>query len=123
MKKLIVFIFLSFLMMSCSELINKPKNLLPKDKITELVVEFALNEQVNNFIPGTDMENATRLVLKKNKIKAQDFNDSYKYYAATGDLEKILNDAQEIILEKDPKAKKFIEKNLQNDQNNTPTVK
>lgn len=123
MKKLIVFIFLSFLMMSCSELINKPKNLLPKDKVTELVVEFALNEQVNNFIPGTDMENATRLVLKKNKIKAQDFNDSYKYYAATGDLEKILNDAQEIILEKDPKTKKFIEKNLQNDQNNTPTVK
>lgn len=123
MKKLVVFIFLSFLMMSCSELINKPKNLLPKEKVTELVVEFALNEQINNFIPGTNMESATRLVLKKNKIKAQDFNESYKYYAATGDLEKILNDAQEIILEKDPKAKKFIEKNLQNDQNNTPTVK
>lgn len=123
MKKLFVFVFLSFLMMSCSELIYKPNNLIAKDKMSALVAEFAMNEQINNFIPGNNMEDATRLVLQKNKIKAKDFNDSYKYYTATGDLEKILNDAQEIILDQDPAAKKFIEKNLENDKKNTPTEK
>lgn len=123
LKKLLPFIFLSFLMMNCSELINKPKNLIAKDKMSMLVAEFALNDQINNFIPGTDLETATRTVLKNNNIKAKDFNESYKFYAATGDLDKILSDAQEIILDKDPAAKKFIEKNLQNDLNNLPTVK
>lgn len=107
--------------MSCSELIHQPKNLIAKDKMSEMVAEFALNEQINNFIPGTNMEDATRAVLQKNNIKPKDFSESYKYYTATGDLEKILNNAQEIILNKDPAAKKFIEQNLLNDQKNIPT--
>lgn len=121
MKNLIALVFLCFI--SCSQLIDEPKNLIAKDKMSELVAEFAMNDQLNNFIPGTDMENATRFVLKKNNIKAKDFNESYKYYTATRDLEKILNDAQEIILNKDPKAREYIEKNLRTNGNNQPIVR
>ena len=110
-------------MTSCSGLIDPPKNLIAKDEMAVLVAEFAINEQLSNTIPGTNIENATRVVLKQKKIKAKDFSESYKYYTATGDLEKILNDAQEIILNKDPAAKKYIEKNLQTLENIPPTEK
>ncbi|MGZ5262155.1 MAG: DUF4296 domain-containing protein [Kaistella sp.] len=116
MKRLWLFFF-SFLMMSCSELIDPPKNLIAKDEMSEIIAEFALNDQFNNFLPQSDLENATRLVLKRKKIKAQDFTESYKYYIATGELEKILNDAQKIILAKDPAAKDYIDKKLKENQN------
>ena len=110
-------IFFSFLMMSCSELINPPKNLIPKDEMSEIIAEFAINDQFNNFLPQSDLENATRYVLKRKKRKAKDFTDSYKYYTATGDLEAILNDAQQIILAKDPAAKDYIDKKIKENQN------
>ncbi|MGZ5192903.1 MAG: DUF4296 domain-containing protein [Kaistella sp.] len=116
MKRLWLFFF-SFLMMSCSELIDPPKNLIAKDEMSEIIAEFALNDQFNNFLPQSDLENATRLVLKRKKIKAQDFTESYKYYIATGELEEILNDAQKIILAKDPAAKDYIDKKLKENQN------
>ena len=115
MKKLILLIF-AFLV-SCSQLIDEPKNLISKDKMSELVAEFALNDQINTYIPGTDVENATRVALIKKKIAVTDFTESYKYYIASGDLEEILNDAQKIIIAKDPAAKDYIEKNLKENQN------
>ena len=116
MRNWMLMIF-SFLIMSCSQLIDEPKNLIPKDKMSEIIAEFAMNEQIGNINPQTDMENATRFTLKKYKIKGIDFSESYKYYTATGDLEKILNNAQEIILEKDPAAKMYIEKKLKETKN------
>ncbi|MBP7973574.1 MAG: DUF4296 domain-containing protein, partial [Kaistella sp.] len=83
----------------------------------EIIAEFALNDQFNSFLPQSDLENATRFVLKNKKIKATDFTESYKYYIASGDLEQILNDAQKIIIAKDPAAKDYIEKNLKENQN------
>lgn len=108
--KIIRLIVLSFLIASCSELIDRPKNLLSKDQMSELIVEFAEADQLNNYISGTNMDNATRFILKKNKIKAADFTESYKYYMASGELDKILSNAQEIILDKDPKSAEFIQK-------------
>lgn len=116
MRNWMLMIF-SFLIMSCSQLIDEPKNLIPKDKMSEIIAEFAMNEQIGNISPQTDMENATRFTLKKYKIKGNDFSESYKYYTATGDLEKILNNAQEIILEKDPAARMYIEKKLKETKN------
>ena len=100
------------LIISCSELIDPPKNLIEKDKMSQIIAEFALNDQINTYIPGTNIEDATRLALKQKNIKSADFLESYKYYTATGDLETILNNAQEIILQKDPAAKVYIEKKL-----------
>ena len=115
--KSLFFIFFSFLMMSCTKLIDPPKNLIPKDDMSEIIAEFALNDQFNSFLPQSDLENATRFVLKNKKVKASDFTESYKYYIASGDLEEILNDAQKIIIAKDPAAKDYIDKNLKENQN------
>ncbi|UOE41339.1 DUF4296 domain-containing protein [Chryseobacterium suipulveris] len=111
MRKLALILF-SLLMVSCSQLIDEPKNLVPKNTMSELIAEFAMNDQVTTVISTANIEDATRITLKQKNIKATDFVESYKYYLATGDLEKILNNAQEIVLEKDPAAKKYIEKKL-----------
>ncbi len=116
MRKLIYFILL-ILTVSCSELINRPKNLLPENKMSEIIAEFAVNDQLNTYLPATNMESATRFVLKKHKTNATAFNESYKYYLATGDLEEILVKAQEVIMERDPKAEDYINKKLQQNQN------
>lgn len=111
------FIIFTFLLASCSELIDPPKNLIEKDKMSEIIAEFAINDQMSNFFPQTNIENLTRFTLKQKNITATDFVESYKFYTATGDMEKILNNAQEIVLEKDPAAKDYIEKKLKDNKN------
>ena len=63
MKHFFLILF-SILVMSCSQLIDPPKNLIPKDEMSEIIAEFAVNDQFNNFLPQSDLENATRFVLK-----------------------------------------------------------
>lgn len=121
MKKYLLIIF--SLLISCTELIDQPKYLIPKDKMSELIADFAMNDQLNTYVPGTNIENATRVVLKQKNIKPNDFIESYKFYTAAGDLEKILDNAQEIILNKDPASRVYIEKKLKETKNIPSIVK
>ena len=113
----IAFLLFSLLMMACSELINEPKNLVPKDKMAEVLAEFAMNEQLNLVVENINLDNATRYTLQQNKIKGNDFVESYKFYTASGDIEKIIENAQEIVLTKDPASKIYIEKKLKENKN------
>lgn len=102
--------FLVFLLLvSCSEYVDKPKNLLDKSKMSEIMADLAINDQISTTYQGKNIESGTRYILKNHKVKADDFVESYKYYIATGKMDKIVDDAQEILLEKDPKAKDFVE--------------
>lgn len=116
MRKLAIILF-SFLMIACTELINKPKNLIPKDTMSEVLADFAMNEQLTMIDQSLNLDNATRYTLQQKKIKGNDFVESYKYYTASGEIEQILNDAQEIIMNKDPAAKIYIEKKLKDNKN------
>lgn len=116
MRKIAIVLF-SFLMMACTELINKPKNLIPKDTMSEVLADFAMNEQLTMIDQSLNLDNATRYTLQQKKIKGNDFVESYKYYTASGEIEQILNDAQEIIINKDPAAKIYIEKKLKDNKN------
>ncbi|WP_312820215.1 DUF4296 domain-containing protein [Kaistella carnis] len=122
MKRLILFLF-SLFMLSCSELIDPPKNLVPKDTMAELLAEFALNEQLGMVVSNVNLDNATRFALQQKKVKGNDFVESYKYYTATGDIEKIMTQAQKIILNKDPAAKEYIEKKIKENKNVPPFVR
>jgi hypothetical protein len=116
MRKLILIIF-SLLLFSCSELIDEPRNLVAKDKMSQVIADFALNEQLGAVVPNINLDNATRYTLKKYQIKGDDFSKSYTYYIATGEMEKILIDAQEIIINIDPAAKLYIEKRIKENKN------
>lgn len=105
LSALFIFLFL----VSCSEYVDRPKNLLDKSTMSEIMADLAINDQVTNTFQGKNLESGTRYILKNHNVKADDFVESYKYYVATGKMNKIVDNAQEILLEKDPKAKDFVE--------------
>lgn len=113
LSTLFIFLFL----ISCSEYVDKPKNLLDKNTMSEIMADLAINDQVTNTFQGKNLESGTRFILKTHNVKADDFVESYKYYVATGKMNKIVDNAQVILLEKDPKAKGFVEKKSKPDTN------
>lgn len=111
MKRLALILFFSTV--ACSSPIDEPANLIPKDKMAELIAEFALNEQMGAINPNGNMETNTIYILKQYGVTGKQFSDSYKFYLASpSKLDDIYDDAQDIIKEKDPEAEKFIEKKL-----------
>ena len=109
MRKAALIIF-SFLMMACSELIDKPKNLISKDTMADVLAEFAMNEQMTLVVENINLDNATRYTLQQKKINGNDFVESYKYYTASGEIKEIIDRAQDLVINQDPKAKIYIEK-------------
>lgn len=110
MKK-IIFLFTLLFIFSCSEIVDKPKNLLSKDEMSEVIADFAIYDQAYTVNPTSNLEITSRYVLNKHKITAKDYRDSYKYYISRpNQLDKILKNAKEIILDKDPKLEGYIEK-------------
>lgn len=113
MKHFVFSLMMIFCVVSCQEAIQKPDNLLSKEKMSEIIADFAINEQQFAIGNNINSENATRFILKKYKIKGELFTKSYEYYMTKPDAIKgILDDAQKIIIAKDPKAEAFINKKI-----------
>ncbi len=109
MKK-ILFLFWLTALVSCGDVINQPKNLLSQDQMAEVIAELAVNDQLSMLTPNFKMSEQTTYIFNKEKIKAKDFTESYKYYLAKGKMDKILDQAQKDIVKMDPKAKEYINK-------------
>ena len=113
MRFFIAYLFLAIFTLSCTEAIEKPKDILSQEKMSEIIADFAINEQSYTIGGNINTENATRFILKKYNIKGQLFTDSYKYYLTDPDtMKEILDEAQKIIVSKDPNAEAFINKKL-----------
>lgn len=99
------------LLVSCSDAVNKPKNLLDSDIMSEMIADFAINEQLGLMNQDGNMEISSKYILKKYNVKGKDFSDSYAYYLSKPrKLQRILTKAQKIIKEKDPDAADYIRK-------------
>lgn len=116
MKKLI-FIFVMLGMFSCGDYIDKPKNLLDKEVMAEILADLTINDQAINLYPNKNLEAGTRFVLKAHKVKSEDFVESFKYYIIKDKMKDIAEEAQQIILKKDPKADKYIKDKQKNNGN------
>lgn len=104
------YIFL-LLLFSCVKIANKPKNLLPKEQMSGIIADLAIYDQAYSVTDKVDMEQASRYVLKKHKTDAQTYRESYTYYfSQPSEMTEILEDAKEIIREKDPKLEEYIQK-------------
>lgn len=113
MRFFIAYLFLAIFTLSCTEAIEKPKDILSEEKMSEIIADFAINEQSYTIGGNINTENATRFILKKYNIKGQQFTDSYRYYMTDPDtMKEILDEAQKIIVSKDPNAEAFINKKL-----------
>lgn len=116
-KYFILCILIVFSILSCSEIMEKPKNLLSEEKMANVIVDFAINDQGMMMNLHPDNENATRFILKKYKISGENFSESYKYYMTKPEtMKNILNKAEEIIKQKDPKAEEYINKKIKKNQ-------
>jgi len=107
MKKLI-FIFVVLGLFSCSDYIDKPKNLVAKDLMAEIIADLAINDQAVFMYQDKNLEAGTRFVLKSHNVKPEEFTESFKYYVIKEEMDGIADDAQEILLKKDPKADKYV---------------
>lgn len=111
MKKLIlVFVFLG--LFSCSDYIDKPKNLVDQEVMAEVIADLVMADQANFMYQNINMEAGTRFILKNHNVKPADFVDSFKYYVIKEEMTDITNEAEQILLKKDPKADKYIKDNL-----------
>ncbi|CAH0144230.1 MULTISPECIES: DUF4296 domain-containing protein [unclassified Chryseobacterium] len=113
MKKL-MFIFVLLSMFSCNDYIDKPKNLVDKDLMAEILVDLTINDQATFMYQNSNLEAGTRFILKSHKVKPNDFVESFKYYVIKDEMQDIANNAQEILLKKDPKADKYIKDKQKN---------
>ena len=102
---------------SCQSILDKPKNLIPKKDMAMIIAELAMNDQANFINPSGNIEAGTRYILQQHKIKGKDFVDSYQYYILNSDIQSIYNDAQNIILDKDDKAKTYILEKIKQNKN------
>ncbi len=107
---ILVFVFLG--LFSCSDYIDKPKNLVDQDVMAEVIADLVINDQVNFMYQNRNMEAGTRFILKSHNVKPDDFVESFKYYVIKEEMEGIANDAQQILLKKDPKAEKYVKDKL-----------
>lgn len=110
MKKYLVFSLL-ILLSACTPMVDEPQNLLTERQLSEIIADFAIYDQAYAVTPNVDMEQASRYVLKKHNTTAQAYRESYTYYLSDPSaLKNILEEAKEIILDKDPKLEDYIEK-------------
>lgn len=70
MKKLISLFSILFLF-SCSNIVDKPKDLLSKEKMSEVIADFAIYDQSYTINPNTNMEINSRFVLKNITLQQQ----------------------------------------------------
>lgn len=108
------FLLCAFLLITaCSESVPKPANLIEEEKMSQIIADFAIADQINNVRPKANLDAESLLILKKYGIKGDDFVNSYQYYISKpAKLEAILDEAQQLVVEKKPEGKKYIEQKL-----------
>lgn len=104
-------LFLILGIISCSNPIEKPQNLIPKDTMAEVIAELAINDQMSYLNETGNMESQAIYIFQKYKITGKQFMESHKFYLSEiGVMEHIYQKAQDFIIKKDPNSKLFFEK-------------
>lgn len=116
MKK-IIFVFILVCLFSCGDYVNKPENLISKSEMAKILAELSINDQAAFMYQNKNLEAGTRFVLKSHNVKPDDFIESFKYYVVKQKMNEIAEEAQKIVLEKDPKADKYVKDKLKQNKN------
>jgi hypothetical protein len=85
MKKIVFILFIiSFVILSCkNEIVEKPKNLIDKDKMKEIIYDLAILEAAINQGSATQKYPKASVFLKeKYKVDSLTFAQNTQYYAS-----------------------------------------
>lgn len=109
--KNILFITLCLIFYACSSPNPKPKKVLSKEQMAEIIVDLTIYNQSYLAKPNIKTEDINSFVLKKHNITAEDFRENYQYYTyAPAHLDEIYDNAKKIILEKEPSIEDTLRK-------------
>jgi hypothetical protein len=113
-KSILIGLLLAFI--SCNNAIEKPKNLIEKDKMIDILYDISLLEAIKtqNINGGIKNKDANEYLYKKYKIDSIQLAQSNKYYAADVDEYKKMFEEVKARLEEQTK------KNGGNPNDNNP---
>jgi hypothetical protein len=126
MKK-IVFFCLAILAIGCNDsAIEKPSNLIEKDKMVDILYDISLLETVRNqgIKSRITQNDINQFILKKYKIDSLQLISSNKYYASDADkYKKLMEKVKEKLDLDDEKINgKKLEDKQSTENSETPTV-
>ena len=84
MKKYFLLLTLVFLVACKKETVEKPENLIPRDKMKDIIYDLSLLQAikgVNQAVLDSNQIDATTYVYKKYKVDSLQFAKSDQYYA------------------------------------------
>jgi hypothetical protein len=92
MRKRSVWLSLLLVFISCNTSVDKPKNLIKKDKMIDILYDISLLEAIKsqNINGGISTKNANDFLFKKYKIDSIQLEKSNKYYASDIEEYKIM---------------------------------
>ena len=98
---------LLFLMIGCNKAVEKPNNLIEKDKMINILYDMSLLEAIKtqNVNGGISNKNANDFLYKKYKIDSVQLVQSNKYYAADiDDYKKMIQEVKRRLEEQTQKV-------------------
>jgi hypothetical protein len=106
-KALFVLLVISFVTLSCKEeIVEKPKNLIERDKMKEIIYDLAILESARNQTSTThSYPKASVFLNEKYKVDSLTFAKSTQYYAS--DIEEYKKMYEEVKVRLDKENKKM----------------
>ena len=111
LKMRLITLLLAFLLVliSCTSAIEKPKKLIEKDKMVDILYDIALLEAIKsqNVNGGISSKKANEFLFQKYKIDSLQWEENNKYYAADiEEYKKMYEEVKQRIQEETQKANK-----------------
>lgn len=107
MKRSIVMTLLVLAFISCNDTVERPKNLIEKDKMINILYDVSLLESIKtqNINGGISNKAANEYIYKKYKVDSTQLAQSNKYYAADLDgYKKMFEEVKRRLEEQGKKA-------------------
>lgn len=111
LKMRLITLLLAFLLVfiSCTSAIEKPKKLIEKDKMVDILYDIALLEAIKsqNVNGGISSKKANEFLFQKYKIDSLQWEENNKYYAADiEEYKKMYEEVKKRIQDETQKANK-----------------
>lgn len=116
MKKIIILVCCTLSFLSCNNSVEKPKNLIERDKMVDVLYDISILEAIKNqnINGGITTKMGNEYIFKKYKIDSIQFVKSNKYYASDIDAyKKMFEEVKERITKKTQETEADMKKNGQ----------
>lgn len=83
MKNFVIFISIILTLTACNQEIEKPKDLIPRKQMVQILKDIYVFRQMQNYRIGNDLPDtphANLEILNQNNVTLEQFQSSFKFY-------------------------------------------